>query len=230
MRIISKFHDYYDCIQGLGQDQTVVYLRYKQEVAGWPFPICVGEHAPRWNASLVTTRVVGFCGKIIPLIAIQPDTFSAPVLCWSIEDVDSFMKTALPNKGFTAYLKSKCTRSFVYNRRRDYFKRFFDGCSRQEKNYEYLFRDYHSPLFVATSKPRVKGEIVFNDCLRDIEFYTRFDNYQAFQEISMYMGGVLGTHGGHKTKYKGSPMNSNVSDKDLAIAKGFDKHSFRSSK
>ena len=44
------------------------------------------------------------------------------------------------------------------------------------------------------------------------------------------MGSVLGTHGGHKTKYKGELMSSEVSDRDLAVAKGFDKYSFRKSK
>jgi len=226
MRIISKFHDYYDPIQRLGQDQTVVYLREKKAIeVGWPFPSC-NSYWLSYRKCLTRVCVIGFCGKITPLVKLRADEESPYFMCWNIEDTDAFMRAHLKAHQWRNYHKSKWSE-------RTAFLEFFEACAQRESNFEYLFRDHHSPLFVAgsqESKIRTTPQIVFNACLKDVQFYTRFDSYQAFQEIAMYMGGVLGTHGGHTTKYKGEPMSSEVSDRDLAAAKGFDKFSFRKEK
>lgn len=224
MRIISDFHDYYDCIQRLGQDHTVIYLRRRKDIKAWPFPGCSGSHGGVWKKPLCRVRIIGFCGKIVPLLELYTHFDFNPSYCWSIEDVDQFMHTNLNRGQLRAYKSNRWTRGYVSGRRRSFFDKFFIDCGYKRNSYEYLFCDHHSPLFVAGS-----GKIVFNASLKEVEFYKQFDSFQAFQEISIYMGGVLGTHGGHKTKYKGVPMSSEVSDRDLAAAKGFDKHSFRSS-
>jgi len=225
MRIISKFHDYYDCIQRMGQDLTIVYLREEKVVEDWPFPGNHGVYGNYYgNKTLSLTHVIGFCGKITPLVKLRPTEESPYRLCWSLDDVDTFMAEHLKKHKWITYRKSRWSQ-------RSHYMEFFTECVQKESSFEYLFRDNHSPLFVATvGERRKKSQIVFNTSLRDVEFYTRFDSYQAFQEIAMYMGGVLGTHGGHKTKYKGEPMSSEVSDSDLAAAKGFDKFSFRKGK
>lgn len=229
MRIISNFHDYYDCIQQYGQDRTVVYLRKEKVIEGcWPFPRCnswYGKHG-----DLSTIRIIGFCGKIIPLIELTRVGERTPKMCWSLDDIDTFMKTELKGRAFDSYMKSKWHRGVFYSQTRKGFQKFFSECRQRENAFEHLFRDHHSPLFVATYIRRNNSEIIFNTPLKKVEFYAIMDTYKAFQEISMYMGGVLGTHGGHKTKYQGKPMSSEVSDKDLIVAKGFDKHSFRNSK
>lgn len=226
MRIISKFRDYYDCIQRLGQDQSIVYLREKKVIeVEWPFPSCSGYYGP-YDKHLARPRVIGFCGKIIPLVEMRADEESPPFLCWDAEATDAFMQAHMRAHEWQDYRRSRWSQ-------RSNFREFFEECAQRERSFEYLFRDHHSPLFVAgggTSKKYGKPKIVFNACLKDVQFYTQFDSYQAFQEIAMYMGGVLGTHGGHKTKYKGKPMSSEVSDRDLAAAKGFDKFSFRKEK
>ncbi len=41
MRIISDFHDYYDAVQKVAQDRSVIYLRKRREVEvrdRWLFP------------------------------------------------------------------------------------------------------------------------------------------------------------------------------------------------
>lgn len=224
MRIISDFHDYYDCIQRMGQDQTVVYLRKRETLNSWPFPTPRAVYSVTRNKPLMHHCVIGFCGKIVPMIELYAQEDAEPYRCWSIEDVDQFMQNNLDRGQLRAYRATRWMRGFNYNRRRHFFEEFFVDSDRRRNNYEYLFRKHHVPIFVASRK-----KIVLNACLRDIEFYTQVDNFRAFQEIAMYMGGVLGTHGGHKIKYKGKPMSSYVSDRDLAAAKGFDKHSFRSS-
>ena len=228
MRIISDFHDYYDCIQGLGQDQTVVYLRKRETIGGWQSTSKANHYSVKWQKSLTNHRIIGFCGKIIPMIELYVTEDAKPCRCWSIEDVDKFMQNSLSKGQLRAYRSTRWTRGFSSDRRRHLFEAFFINSDRRQNNYECLFRKHHVPIFVVGGD-RQRQRIVLNACLKRVEFYTQFDNFRAFQEISMYMGGVLGTHGGHKTKYKGEPMSSEVSDRDLLIAKGFDKHSFRSS-
>lgn len=222
MRIISEFRDYYDCIQRMGQDQSIVYLREKKVIEmQWPFPGCSGYYGP-WNSNLTQHCIIGFCGNITPLVELRADEESPPVLCWDTEATDAFMQAHMKAHEWRDYRKSRWSW-------RSNFRRFFEECARRKSSFEYLFRDHHSPLFVASGGNN-KPKIVFNACLKDVQFYTRYDSYQAFQELAMYMGGVLGTHGGHKTKYQGEPMSSEVSDRDLAAAKGFDKFSFRKEK
>jgi len=222
MRIISNFRDYYDPIQRLGQDRSIVYLREKKVIEmEWPFPGCSGYYGP-YNKNLTQHRIIGFCGKITPLVELREDEESPPVLCWNAEATDAFMQAHLRAHEWRDYRKSRWSQ-------RSNFREFFQECAQRESSFEYLFRDHHSPLFVTVErrgKIYTKPKIVFNACLKDVQFYTRYDSYQAFQEIAMYMG----THGGHKAKYKGEPMSSEVSDRDLAAAKGFDKFSFRKEK
>lgn len=229
MRIISNFHDYYDCIQRLGQDPTVIYLRKEKTVEGWPFPHCYGSCEINGKDSLTQVYVIGFCGNISPMIEFFDEKILQCVRCWSLADVDYFMSQYLKTSAWYAYHESKWSHKFAYNNRRVHFKKFFDKCAQQKIQYEYLFREHHAPVFIAKTDGRWKknSKIIYNACLKDVEFYTRVNNYQAFQEIAMYLGGILGSHGGHKTKYKGEPMSMEVSDRDLISAKGFDKYSFR---
>jgi hypothetical protein len=65
-----------------------------------------------------------------------------------------------------------------------------------------------------TSKP-----FAFNDMsLKDIQFYRAVDPYTAFQEIEMYLGGIVPRPGA---------MTANIEDKYRVEQHGFDKWSFR---
>ncbi len=92
MRIVSDFHDYYGTVQATGQDQTVVYLRTKKEVKlnrnSFPFPVFEGtrwplDH-PLQEGVPVVQSVVGFCGKVYPILRLshQRQSGKAPMsLC-----------------------------------------------------------------------------------------------------------------------------------------------------
>ncbi len=203
----------------------MVYLRKQETFDGHNFPICYGVYGTDWRHPLTRPRVVGFCGTITPMLELYTNIDAEPHRCWSIEDVDQFMQDNLDRGQIRAYKSTRWVRGYNYRRRRGLFEQFFIACNQQRDKHEHLFHLHHTPVFVTGSK-----KLVINACLKDVGFFTQVDNYRAFQEIDMYMGGILGTHGGHKTKYKGRPMSSEVSDRDLAAAKGFDKHSFRSSK
>jgi len=79
MRIISNFHDYYDCGQRYGQDLSLIYLRnprvdvYRQKLnykknetykeGPFPFPVCYGIGGFQ--------DVVNYTGKLVSFLYVQ---------------------------------------------------------------------------------------------------------------------------------------------------------------
>ena len=79
-----------------------------------------------------------------------------------------------------------------------------------------------SPIFLYTSDKEGYGfghkKFYINPKLQDEEFYRVFDPFMAYQELSMYISGVLGV---------GERPTVDISDIDMAAKKGFDNKSFR---
>ena len=84
-----------------------------------------------------------------------------------------------------------------------------------------MFRELNTPVFIYDSerrKPRTSDALTIDPILKDYEFYKVVDAFQAFQEISMFIGGVLG---------RGEKEIIVVEDKYKIAQHGFDKWSFR---
>ncbi len=64
---------------------------------------------------------------------------------------------------------------------------------------------------------KTQRKIVYNASLKELEFFRLFDPYTAFQEISMFLGGLA-------VPLKEIPQ---VPDKIMVGIKGFDQWSFR---
>lgn len=279
MRILSKFHDYYDCIQGLGQDQTLVYVRE-------PFSICskCNEQIPQrddkyiygyirqkcphcksdqydtiqvpgfpkvkdhftsyWNRKdskkwrqeyqELVTYFVGIAGKVYPVLRLSSSGQKGSTYCHKIEDVDEFMKEHYTVEQYNCYESS--TNKKIANRSpkspllKKNVRNFFDEAERVKEHYEKYFVDNNAPVFInfyEWGNPSKYGHI-YNANLADLQFYKVMDPQTVFQEISMYLSGVLGlsTVRG-KPSYQGEKLSDKVSDEDLAAAKGYDKWSFR---
>jgi hypothetical protein len=224
MRIVSDFKDYYDCIQATGQDQTLVYVRKPKlvKLGAWPWPLC-GAAASYWrrNDNLsFSQRMIGFCGKVYPVI-IAKVVGSIPEVksfCYTIDDVNKFMEANCKKKDLKAYYEEKHP-SWTYwgfKQRAFTFKKYFEECEKVQDQSGHLFEEY--PLFVANCSrdPKVRG-IEYNACLKDFEFYRKIDTYTAFQELAMFWGGLAQPN---------RPI-PDVTDKDMVTAKGFNKWSFR---
>jgi len=76
-----------------------------------------------------------------------------------------------------------------------------------------LHRELHSPIILVTDQ-----KVESNVNLRELGFPKVMDPYTAFQEISMFIGGVLGNHEKEVTE---------LTEKDRIQQHGFDKWSFR---
>jgi len=243
MLIISKFKDYYDTAIGYGGvDKTCVYNRnslvegnkHNQEIVFETFE----EKKIYWSNGpyifdcrykhggfpykdipfLITPFVIGFCGKI----------YIGYYLKW-----ENKTKIVYNSNDFFQLCDPKDKRLFREsdkNRIINYFKKL------QFKNHKELFFKYHAPIFILDYKVCLNKDeynylpnedknqfnknkiFIINPKLKDYEFYKIYNSFQAFQEIQMYLQGVLGN--------KEKEM-INISEKNKLIQYGYDKWSFR---
>tara|TARA_Y100000034_G_scaffold8165_2_gene8949 strand:+ start:17497 stop:18261 length:765 start_codon:yes stop_codon:yes gene_type:complete len=251
MRIISNFRDYYDCVQAHGQDQGFVYVRNPETLnfaynewtdpdgmGIWSFPYIRSAYSR--SKFYLTEHIIGFCGKIYPVIELRKEATSDPVVCYNVEDVVNFINGAGFKKKEIEEFNGAGKKRYNYWRtnwhdpNKKTFEKFFAKCVEQHEQHEGIFLKSGCPIFVATYRDRWRhsrsvatptwkpSTITFNGELKGLGFYKIFSTALAYQEISMYLGGVLGT---------GNPPVPDVSNNDLIEAKGFNlKTSFRKEK
>jgi len=224
MRIIAKAKDYYDGVQGIDRDRSVLYVRDRKKVR------VPNSKRPCLNFGYFTppsgmkayVAVVGFCGKIYPLIdlAFFPRAGGEAVTCYcySIEDVDAFAKKHLKARAYKAYLGDKARGFWRWSiTRRDRIVKFFEDVKAKQDDYAHLFEEHLSPIFIAELHHTDGGVLDFNRLLGPFEFYRVFDAYAAYQELCMFMGNLA-------MPDKAMPV---IDDVAKAQSKGFDRYSFR---
>ena len=98
-------------------------------------------------------------------------------------------------------------------------KEFFTFDDNVERNIK-LHEEFNSPIFVVYNSFE-ETNLVINPCLRDLQFQKVFEPYTTFQEIDMFLSGVMQ-----------SPEKNmiNISDKDMRDKKGFNDKSFKKDK
>lgn len=234
MLIISKYKDYYDGVVGTtGVDKTIVYNRdslelkeneypdnFKRKIYGSYFNNNVTPFVNLCHFSLkkdvkyiaYSHFIVGFCGKLyvgwkMYFLENPKDRFST-LLYHIIYDFNELKK----------YVKETSYNSNIYD----------EYISIVNYNAFDLFIKYKTPVFIydndykrtthAKYTRQNDGMFILNPCLKEYEFYKVFDTYQAFQEIQMFLGGVLGA---------GEKEIIEVDDKYKIAQHGFDKWSFR---
>lgn len=227
----------------MGQDRSLVYMRTPKEVSyekisvlhpkgTYPLPritsACYGNY--RFQDPLyIRDYVIGFCGKIYPTVKLENTDrrvgHHIESFCFTQEEVDKFIIANFNDKQIESYYIPKKERKKFKNRygwnwwhRHDIFAGFFKECAEKKDKFEKLFLEHAAPLFIGD---HIENSIVFNGELKKLEFFRVFDPFQAFQEISMYLGGVA-------VPQKTIPP---ISDETMLEAKGFDKKfSFRKPK
>jgi len=222
MLIISKFHDYYDSALHAGIDKTVVFRRKTEEIEAkeWMQREKYFQELQlrAWYGNTMYYKdtfytkknvkyelklfIVGFCGKVYKGVIID-DTYHYNItslrrkmiklgIIFELNDISKFE--------FYAYdcpemIKEKIV-SFI---------------NVGDKYYS-LYQSRLGKAFVST------GIAVINPVLKDYQFYRCMPTYSAFQEIYMYISGVIGT---------GEKEMIQINDKDMRDKKGFDKYSFK---
>lgn len=258
MRIISKFHDYYDSALAFGHDDKVTFVRERVEYPGNTIP---DEYSILWKpvgaySSItfdlkkskviedvtLTPHTVAFCGKIYKGAIV---TTKYKYGLWKPNNHEFFydvetLGTALGKKGVA--LRDK--EPVVHGRKPSGW--FAGETDKRLTSLRYLkgaeeyfreptseqYRDFFidKKLAIASWDPGVQDHtsifghgtsdfaVVLNPELSKLQFYKVFDAYAAFQELDMFLGGVLAG--------EDNPM-AGISDQDLAKSKGYDCMSFR---
>ena len=238
MYIISKHKDYYDGVVGtVGVDKTIVYERETIEIEDYlKFPDEFRSNQP-WKRDkdnhflnlsyfdvtkeskyqVADLFIVGFCGKL----------YLGWKFYWEEPEYQDY-------GGF--YDTVKCDIIYGYEEakkhleERGWHRNLVDDVN-YVLNYNAmeLFRTLKTPVFIYDSYYNRTGvsnrwnrkwdsRFIINPILKDYEFYKIFDTFTTFQEIQMFMSGVLGM---------GEKEIVEVEDKYKIAQHGFDKWSFR---
>lgn len=225
MYIISKFHDYYDTALGLGIDKTIVYQRNTNDLREKDYKGLLRDHSEvhslKGGGSVSFDRLlVGFCGKLYPLIIMKEGFYSTKFLY----NFEAFQEAvAQAGLSFTPDKKSYIFNREILNEKNA--KEFFEEKdlskpnryrSRSHKEVNELlevFRKEMVPCFLYDH-----NGLVLNPRLDDLGFQKLMDPYTAFQELSMFLSGVLGETEKETVK---------ISDKDKLHKHGFYEWSFK---
>jgi hypothetical protein len=246
MKIVSKYHDYYDSIMRTGYDDNIVFVR-----RGWdddPIPI-------KSNNSWRTGSVSYSKYESVIKNYVNPDYFdfsfmSTKPSIWktarAIEKayVKKTKRRKIRNITVNPYIVGFCGRFFIvykvtYVSEVDeityknivYDKnQFADNLKPAPLVGEYpdiftgninqLFLDLECPIFwLDCTMHRHKDKLlVRNPILEKVGFQKIIDPYTAYQELSMFFGSVFANDEDNMV---------NISDNDKARSKGFDKWSFK---
>ena len=206
MRIKSSFKDYYDCCQR--GDREPLYIRNEKVVEEL--------YLAHYNLNSMGTGFssenlrVGFCGKV----------YTAFKFYW--------WENAKP-KNTTWLYNRKLVEDFLTVRVEPKLKQLKYMKINLKKHYEHVeeendstrisefFQTHLTPIVVVEMGSNYKRITTVNVRLNQYEFFKIFGPQEAFQEIEMFMSNLA---------FPNRPI-PHVSDEDLALAKGFDKWSFR---
>lgn len=218
MLLISKFNDYYDTCIGYGVDKSIVFKRKEENTVVDIYPYfkelrSIYSDKINWG----DYGCVLFCGKIYPFYKLSPITDKTEY----IFDTDKIKNNNVGEIDFrfSSYIYRKKTYDEKVKILIDKIINRFD-LIRSEQNILDLHHHYQSPILLLENKPFSghRTKITINPCLKDIGFASVVDPYTAFQEISMFISGVLG----NKEK-----ETVEIDDLHMRDAKGFDKMSFK---
>ena len=228
MRIISKEHDYYDTVQKQGVDNSVLYLRNSCKLEGknrdvikkvvHPIinnlkPIYRIEHYVR---EFGTTNVgfVLFCNKVYPYIEFKItertgkySSISEETICYNMKCVEKLMEKYDDGSSGVAAMMSRA-------------KELFSNSGKELKGLIELHFEHKCPVFLVVHNG-FRDSVILNPSLKKAEFFKVFEAYSAYQELSMFVGGVLSSN---------MSVPVQMSDKIKIEKHGFDsKLSFRKS-
>lgn len=243
MYIISKHRDYYDTALGAGGiDKTLVYERKKE---AFKFPVFLEDYLPtnmrrhsddfeyleHWRGTKKEPNyrfiIVGFCGKTYVAAQLAWEEKKNPhvltsekktEIIYGEDIIEFFGKKKSPRGGYLWGLKNKDIKANITNLINKYHgqENFLNEIFRKEKVPYFAMELVSKNRWTTHKKDTLVGQL--NPVLKDLEFYRVFDPYQAFQEVSMFIGGVLGV---------GERDTIEISDEHKRASRGFTDMSFK---
>jgi len=220
MIIDSKFKDYYDVVASQGVDKSIVYNRVQEFNTGFPekesllFSLGGNRRWGRFYGAEIAHQhfLVLFCGKAY--FGVQFSGFvKGNYDSWIEYDHEKIISRIaeaepMPRK---KYMEKYTTVEVC--------KKVLENVNRLNVSIDY-FRKYKAPVIIEVYNHNSRQLIqITNPKLKNYRFERVVDPYTAFQEIQMFISGVLG---------QGNTMKElPISDKLRAESKGFNDLSFR---
>jgi len=238
MKIIATNRDYYDSVLWYGQDESVVYRRFEEVHRGGHLePIHSDFDFMRTglrNRNTTTKKkvefdiesfTIAFCGKIYPGIRVVKNPAELNPESKFFYDNESYIE-CMKEHGIVFRKPSKWRMSYISDfadlafekTSEDFFKRSGDDTHLS------FFAEKKIPVAVWYREPdedwRNSQYVMRTNCeLRHFNFQKVFDPWQAFQEISMFVGGCM---------VGDEAAMARVDDEHMMLKKGFDHpYSFR---
>ncbi len=190
MRLHTDFHDYYDNAVGYGIDENVHYNRFAKE-AELILPRKTDHPVGTYSGELF---LLGFCGKIYPLIEIQTTDRERRIInqkfAFNYDELIKFKneKTRYYNLHPLSrwYSRQDEIVDFPKNEK-NLIKKFFQDWSWKDDE---IFLKNKVPVWVKKLRHYNKTAIL-NPRLKNYGFDRIKDSFTAFQEISMYLSNIL---------------------------------------
>jgi len=210
VRIISKFHDYYDSVQKQGADKECVYVRehaiklIKKQFKVW-------NDANRYCTTdrvRISLHLLGFCGQIVHVFRIHSEFDNTTEFFF---DFDKFKEYAVQTG-----IASKDD----FSSRRWFKSRYQEFAEQDLRPALELFHKFQVPIFMISAIPDNSADqkVSVNINLKSINYQTQVDTYTAYQSIYQYISGVLNSKENNMVQ---------ISNQDKIDKHGFDKWSFR---
>jgi hypothetical protein len=220
MKIHSKFRDYYDSVQSFGQDENVHFIRNTEQISipaaiqsnifkNVSFESFLVKTLEKSDYAFLVPFVIFFCGRIYRGVRYQSYNYHTR------ESVDL---------GKIFYNKEEAIKFFQENQD---LKTSFYFSERKRSASEKLGKWLENQQTLELEEYAIENKLPIiaigreaykNPSLQYLEFFRVVDSYTAYQELDMYISGVLS---------KDSAMMVEISDKDRIPQHGFDKWSFR---
>jgi hypothetical protein len=228
MRIISDFHDYYDTAMSMGQDQTRVFVRKTEDISQ--------TSKARHNSAIDLRKPPDYYAFMTERLDYIKDQYyiKQPFLLMFCGKIYAGVKTIDRD--------SLCVTHVHYNTHEPGFRSFSNRHERalhqrkqqedekiKKTDREKIWVDeshlndfivHKDVIILAQYKLFFNGalEMIRNPKLKDLQFYKVMDAPTAFQEMDMFVSGILAAPD-RKTE--------TIDDKVRAQQHGFDKCSFR---
>lgn len=225
---------------GYGMDPSVIYKRHEHEIE-YDDPaaekisnnqifqdiieLMPGSYSAEDDFHVHDTIIIFFCGKIYPLIVfaeLDKDSWCQTDynkwFCYDFKSAHEIILDMASKKQVKNYLHG--TRKFArygwYGpsaiAHQKSLEQIYEYSGKPHPSFDDLHHHYGTPVIV------YHRNFILNPSLKTYRFFAVIDTFTAFQEIAMYISGVLGGQ---------APPVIEISDHDRKMMHGFNKWSFR---
>lgn len=233
MKIVSKFHDYYDSVQAYGIDEACFYKRNTEEFKKDTKEFKIIEDLIKVNNNLLRGKikwfmlsetpfrvsnyyVLFFCGKVYPVLQFRHMTRKSInyYYYYSLEELEVDFKKWATKTQKKWWPKTKQV---------DYWNRTFQRYHAEERLSKTVNNNTVNDLHFELNSPIILYDeysdiVLTNPRLADIKFFKVKDVFTTYQDLGQFISGVLGGQ---------CPITVELSDKIRSQKHGFNEWSFR---